>query len=344
MNQTKGRYYRVPIIATLVSSLSILVGFILLLASIYSFVVFSDPVMLLPSIFGILFIIVGYFLYKGRNWARFGEILLLVGLSIVSLVATKVPQLGEVIGKIMYIGGLLLLPLPILGISLIVILLLVLHKGTAQYFKYLEEVGTISFKINKDKRTENMPEQTLYSRPSSASTYGGTQSMSGGIRINPTPTQSYKRTGDPYGETMLRDGLRRPGMQTPGAARPQDDKTVVGKKIETAASPSYILYHPKETIRVVNEIYRIFGREDFERFVTPLEAQSISRNANGGHFRITMSLSQENDKIKYFVEDLDSSNGTLVNGNEIKRKGKVPLNHSDVITIGKTVKVEFKTL
>ena len=57
-----------------------------------------------------------------------------------------------------------------------------------------------------------------------------------------------------------------------------------------------------------------------------------------------MSLSQENDKIKYFVEDLDSSNGTLVNGNEIKRKGKVPLNHSDVITIGKTVKVEFKTL
>lgn len=335
MNQTRSGYYRVPIVATLVSSLSILVGFILLLASIYSFVIFSQPVLLLPSIFGILFIIVGYFLYKGRNWARFGEILLLVGISIISLVATSVPQLGEVIGKIKYIGGLLLLPLPILGVSLIVILLLVLHKETAQYFKYIEEVGTISFKLNKKKSTEEIPEQTLYSRP---------PPTSGGVRINPTPTQTYRKSGDPYGETILRDGLRRPGMQTPGASRPQDDKTVVGKKVETAASPSYILYHPKETIRVVNEIYRIFGREDFERFVTPLEAQSISRKTSGGHFRITMSLNQENDEIKYFLEDLDSSNGTQVNGNEVKRKGKSPLNHSDVITIGKTVKVEFKTL
>lgn len=334
MNQTREGYYRVPIVVTLVSSLSILAGFVLLLASLYSFVVFLEPVMLLPSIFGILFIVVGYFLYKGRNWARFGEILILVGISIISLVATSVPQLGEIIGKIKFVGSLLLLSLPILGISLIVILLLVLHKETAQYFKYIEEVGTISFKLNRKKNNVEVPEQTVYNRPPTT----------GGVRINPTPTQSYRKPGDPYGETILRDGVRRPGIQNTGPSMSKDDKTVVGKRVETAASPSYMLYHPKDSIRIVNEIYRTFGREDFERFVTPLEAQSISRKTSGGHFRITMSIAEGNDEIKYYLEDLDSSNGTKVNGNEVKGKGKALLNHSDVITIGKSVKVEFKTL
>ena len=336
MNQTRGGFFRVPIVVTLISSISILAGFILLLASIYSFVVFSQPVMLLPSIFGILLVVVGYFLYKGRNWARFGEIIILVALSIISLVAIYIPELGEVIGKIKYIGGLLLLPLPILGISLIVILLLILHKQTAQYFKYIGEVGTISYRLNKKpKDSQEAPEQTIYNRPPAA----------GGVRINPTSAQTYRKPGESYSETILREGMRKPGMQQPlGTSIPQDNKTMIGRKVETASSPSYILYHPNESIRVVNEIYRIFGREDFERFVNPLEAQPISRRSSGGHFRITMSLNQINDEVNYYIEDLDSSNGTKVNGVEIKGKGKTRLNHSDVITIGKSVKVEFKTL
>lgn len=328
MNQTRGGFYRVPIVVTLVSSLSILLGFVLVLASIYSSIIFSELVMLLPVIFGFFFIVVGYFLYKGRNWSRFGEIILLTGLSIISILATTVPQLGDILGKIKYIGGLLLLPLPILGISLVVILLLVLHKQTAQYFKYIGEVGTISYKITK-RPGERAPEQTLFSRPSST----------GGVRINQTSAQPYRRPEGSYSETIVDTGLRRPG-----GSMPLDDKTVVGRKVETTSNPSYILYHPQETIRVVNEIHRIFGREDFERFITPLEAQSISRKTSGGHFRVTMAFNEQTEQVRYYLEDLDSSNGTKINGIELRKGEKVALKHSDVITVGKAMKIEFKTL
>lgn len=328
MNQTRGGFYRVPIVVTLVSSLSILLGFVLVLASIYSSIIFSEPVMLLPVIFGFFFIVVGYFLYKGRNWSRFGEIILLAGLSIISILATTVPQLGDILEKIKYIGGLLLLPLPILGISLVVILLLVLHKQTAQYFKYIGEVGTISYKITK-RPGERAPEQTLFSRPSST----------GGVRINQTSAQPYRRPEGSYSETIVDTGLRRPG-----GSMPLDDKTVVGRKVETTSNPSYILYHPQETIRVVNEIHRIFGREDFERFITPLEAQSISRKTSGGHFRVTMAFNEQTEQVRYYLEDLDSSNGTKINGIELRKGEKVALKHSDVITVGKAMKIEFKTL
>lgn len=328
MSQARGGFYRVPIVVTLVSSLSILLGFILVLASIYSSVIFYEPVMILPAIFGVFFVIIGYFVYKGRNWARFGIIILLAALSVISLLATTVPELGEILGKIKYIGSLLLLPLPILGVSLVVILLLVLHKQTAQYFKYIEDVGTISFRLDKKRPAETAPEQTLFSKPPTT----------GGVRINPTLAQPYRRPGDSYGDTILQDSLRRPG------AIPQDDKTVVGRKVEIAANPSYILYHPQETIRVVNEIHRIFGREDFERFVTPLEAQSISRKTSGGHFRITMALNEQTEQVRYYLEDLESSNGTKVNGVDVRKGEKVLLKHSDIITVGKSMKIEFKAL
>jgi len=328
MNQTRGGFYRVPIVVTLVSSLSILLGFVLVLASIYSTIIFSQPAMLLPVIFGIFFIVIGYFLYKGRNWSRFGEIILLAGLSIISILATTVPQLGDILGKIKYIGGILLLPLPILGLSLVVILLLVLHKQTAQYFKYIGEVGTITYRLTK-KPGERAPEQTLFSRPSTT----------GGVRINQTSAQPYRRPEDSFGQTIVDTSTRKPEF-----SMPHDDKTVIGRKVETGSNPSYILYHPQETIRVVNEIHRIFGREDFERFITPLESQSISRKTSGGHFRITMTLNQDTDQVRYYLEDLDSSNGTKVNGIELRKGEKVALKHSDVITVGKAMKIEFKTL
>ena len=222
MSQARGGFYRVPIVVTLVSSLSILLGFVLVLASIYSTVIFYQPVMLLPAVFGVFFVIIGYFLYKGRNWARFGIIILLAALSIISLLATTVPELGEILGKIKYIGSLLLLPIPILGISLVAILLLILHKQTAQYFKYIGDVGTISFRLDKNKGGQASPDQTLFSKPPTT----------GGIRINPTQAQPYRRSGDSYGDTILQEGLRRPG------AMPQDDKTVVGRIVESASNPS----------------------------------------------------------------------------------------------------------
>ena len=45
----------------------------------------------------------------------------------------------------------------------------------------------------------------------------------------------------------------------------------------------------------------------------------------------------------WFIEDLNSSNGTLVNGENIKGKGAVKLNDGDEIIVGSTViKVEME--
>ncbi len=39
----------------------------------------------------------------------------------------------------------------------------------------------------------------------------------------------------------------------------------------------------------------------------------------------------------WFIEDLDSSNGTIVNGENIKGKGPVRLNDGDEIIVGSTI-------
>jgi pSer/pThr/pTyr-binding forkhead associated (FHA) protein len=57
-----------------------------------------------------------------------------------------------------------------------------------------------------------------------------------------------------------------------------------------------------------------------------------------------MTLNQDTDQVRYYLEDLDSSNGTKVNGIELRKGEKVALKHSDVITVGKAMKIEFKAL
>ena len=62
-----------------------------------------------------------------------------------------------------------------------------------------------------------------------------------------------------------------------------------------------------------------------------VQAAGISRQ----HARLTW------DGAAYWIEDLDSRNGTFVNGQEVPRHGKERLRHLDVITLGRRVELLF---
>jgi len=74
----------------------------------------------------------------------------------------------------------------------------------------------------------------------------------------------------------------------------------------------------------------ILGREDGADIVIP--AQSVSRE----HARISF---QEGS---YIIEDLDSSNGSFINGNRLDSL-PVPINHGDEIILGQSVTLVFKS-
>jgi hypothetical protein len=87
----------------------------------------------------------------------------------------------------------------------------------------------------------------------------------------------------------------------------------------------------KNNVIECNEASRVFGREDFARYLPEEEYKFISRQ----HFAITRVGSD------FFIEDLKSANGTKLNGKEIKGLGKQPIKPGDVIRVADTVDVQF---
>jgi hypothetical protein len=77
-----------------------------------------------------------------------------------------------------------------------------------------------------------------------------------------------------------------------------------------------------------------FGRADFEPYIPKEVASLISRR----HFLITFS---PRDKT-FYIEDVGSTNGTLLNGSEIRGKGKMPLKEGDVISPAGVLNLRFK--
>lgn len=77
-----------------------------------------------------------------------------------------------------------------------------------------------------------------------------------------------------------------------------------------------------------------FGRTEFETKVPKEVSNIISRR----QFQISFST---RDK-KFYIEDLGSTNGTMVNGSDIRGKGKVPLNSGDVISPADVINLKFK--
>jgi hypothetical protein len=78
---------------------------------------------------------------------------------------------------------------------------------------------------------------------------------------------------------------------------------------------------------------KTIGRVDLAKYANPDQEQWISRQ----HFKIW-----EEDGTTFIVDD-KSSNGTKLNGQEIRQQGKQPLRNGDEILVGDAVKLLFKT-
>ena len=77
---------------------------------------------------------------------------------------------------------------------------------------------------------------------------------------------------------------------------------------------------------------KVLGRVDLDKYASPDEAMWISRQ----HFTVFL----ENDR--FFIQDDGSTNGTKLNGVEIKNQGKQELKNDDEIVVGDAVKLLFR--
>lgn len=77
---------------------------------------------------------------------------------------------------------------------------------------------------------------------------------------------------------------------------------------------------------------RSFGRQDFDKFLAPDKRSFISRQH--------VNIWYEDDQ--YYIEDRSSTNGTHVNGSEIRGDGRHALKDGDVIELAGKLSVTFK--
>lgn len=113
-------------------------------------------------------------------------------------------------------------------------------------------------------------------------------------------------------------------------AAPERERTRVGVIL-------YRLRLPNGMEVPVSEPYRVFGRETFERYGLPKDILDfITREDRGGHFKIYLR------GMKWFIEDSGSTNGTLLNGVEIRGKGPQELKDGDTISPGGVLNLTFQ--
>mgnify|MGYP001772774151 CR=1 FL=1 len=131
-------------------------------------------------------------------------------------------------------------------------------------------------------------------------------------------------------------------IQTPSPApRPSTVGPTVAAKREEATRAGAVLYRlrlPNGIEIPVTEPVKVFGRETLEKYGVPADiAQMITREERGGHFRIYYQGG------KWYIEDLNSTNGTLLNGKEIKGKGPQELKNGDTISPAGILNMKFIT-
>lgn len=82
---------------------------------------------------------------------------------------------------------------------------------------------------------------------------------------------------------------------------------------------------------VINQYERTFGREDFVGLLVMDDLLFIGKN----HF----SLIRMDDG--FYIEDLDTKNGTAVNGDQITNLGKIKLRNNDEINVAKVLTIKY---
>jgi len=121
-----------------------------------------------------------------------------------------------------------------------------------------------------------------------------------------------------------------PPSQQPTAVLPQagtSAKTVVGTPLAKLVLPDGKFINIMQTVEE-------FGRSNFEGLVPPNVLNYISKR----HFRIQLLGN------KWYIEDLGSTNGTLVDGQQIKGKGPVELRPGAEIQPAGVISLRFEPL
>lgn len=114
------------------------------------------------------------------------------------------------------------------------------------------------------------------------------------------------------------------------------EETVVIERAPTYRETEMILAtleFPDGRMLPITSPRQVFGRADFERYVSADMLKYVSRR----HFMISL------EPGGFFIEDLGSANGTVVNGSDIRGKGRVPLKTGDTIEVGGVIKLRFKS-
>jgi len=82
---------------------------------------------------------------------------------------------------------------------------------------------------------------------------------------------------------------------------------------------------------IIDEYERTFGREDFIGISVPDDLRYVGKE----HFKII----KKDDG--FYIEDLSTKNGILLNGKEIKGKGMKKLENEDDILVAKVLEIKY---
>jgi pSer/pThr/pTyr-binding forkhead associated (FHA) protein len=114
-----------------------------------------------------------------------------------------------------------------------------------------------------------------------------------------------------------------------------DISNTIPKKL--LENKSFILYYPdaEEVINIPDQEEFTIGRQVEGQVITPDVDLNPYEAYDKGVSRLhaTIRINKEIEKIH--VIDLGSANGSSVNGYEIPANSEVPLNHGDVLSLGK---------
>jgi len=108
-------------------------------------------------------------------------------------------------------------------------------------------------------------------------------------------------------------------------------------RYEDPPKGTFVLYMVDDKIFLppVDQIELTIGRKTQGQSITPDIDLSTFDAYKKGVSRLHAIIGFDENKTQAQIVDLNSANGTLVNGNRIPPNSEVPIHHNDIITLGK---------
>ncbi len=121
---------------------------------------------------------------------------------------------------------------------------------------------------------------------------------------------------------------------TPASTETEATQVIGTEQMQTMVMLASLVLPDGRSIPITSH-KQIFGRKDFEPYLPRDVLRFISRT----HFAIYYVPGQG-----FFIEDLGSANGTFVNGQDIRGRGRVPLHEGDKINVAGVIELVFKPM